>query len=305
MAGVILRRLLQAIPTLWVIATLTFVLLQVIPGGPFDQERAVPEEVKEQIDAHYGRDKPVLDQYVSYLGELLAGDLGPSYKYVGWDVQEIIAQSFPVSLELGCYALLIALALGIPAGVGAALLHRRPGETTLMTLATLGICLPSFVLGPILLLLFSSGLDWFSPLGWTAPTDRVLPSLTLGVYFAAYIARLSRTGMLEVMNCEFIRTARAKGLGEFAVVGRHALRLALYPVAAHLGPAFARLISGSFVVETIFFIPGLGRFFVNAAFNRDHTMVLGAVLFYAALIILFNLLVDLAQMWMNPRARHG
>ncbi len=300
----VLRRLLQAIPTLWLIATITFVLLHLTPGGPFDTEKPVSDAVRERIEAHYGLDRPLHEQYLNFLAKRLQGDFGPSYKYAGWDVDEIIAQSFPVSLELGAYALLIALLVGIPIGVGAALRHNTPSETLLMGFAMTGICLPAFVLGPLLILVFSMQLGWFNPFGWSYPEDRVLPALTLGLFYAAYIARLARSGMLDVMRNDYIRTARAKGVAERAIVLRHALRTALYPVVAYMGPAVAGLISGSFVVETIFFIPGLGSFFVNSAFNRDSTMVLGTVLFYAVLIIGFNLLVDLIQMWMNPRTRH-
>ena len=304
MLTLIARRLLQAIPTLWIVATATFILLRLAPGGPFDDEKPVSPEVKAQIEAHYGLDQPVVIQYFHFFGNLLKGDLGPSYKYPGWDVQEIIWQSFPVSLELGTWALLIALAIGIPIGTYAAIRHSTSTETGLMSIAMVGICLPSFVIGPILLLVFSLTLDWFNPLGWIYAADRVLPAITLGLLYAAYIARLARSGMLDVMRNDFIRTARAKGLKERLIVMRHALRTALYPVVAYMGPAAAGLISGSFVVETIFFIPGMGPFFVNAALNRDYTMVMGTVLFYAMLIILFNLLVDILQMWMNPRTRH-
>ncbi|MGK0310167.1 MAG: oligopeptide transport system permease protein [Lentimonas sp.] len=305
MSTFILRRVLQVIPTLWVIATLTFVLMKLTPGGPFDEEKPVSPEVKELIEAHYGLDQPIHIQYASFLWQRLQGDFGPSYKYVGWDVDEIIAQSFPVSLELGFYALIIAIILGVPIGILAALKNNRPTETILMSFAMLGICLPAFVLAPLLILIFSFQLGWFNPFGWVYAGDRVLPALTLGVFYAAYIARLSRSGMLEVMQEDYIRTARAKGLRERVVVFRHALRTALNPVVSYMGPAVAGLISGSFVVETIFFIPGLGSFFVNSAFNRDDTIIMGTVLFYAVLIIFFNLLVDILQMWMNPRTRHG
>ncbi len=304
MLSLIARRLLQSIPTLWVVATATFLLLRLAPGGPFDDEKPIPPEIKAQIEAHYGLDLPLYQQYFQFFGNLLKGDLGPSYKYPGWDVQEIIIQAFPVSLELGCWALLISLALGIPIGTLAALKHNKPAETNLMAVAMIGICLPSFVIGPILLMTFSLQLGWFNPLGWSYAGDRVLPAITLGLLYAAYIARLARSGMLDVMRNDYIRTARAKGLKERTVVIRHALRTALYPVVAYMGPAAAGLISGSFVVETIFFIPGMGPFFVNAALNRDYTMVMGTVLFYATLIILFNLLVDIVQMWMNPRTRN-
>ena len=304
MLSLIARRLLQSIPTLWVVATATFLLLRLAPGGPFDDEKPIPQEIKAQIEAHYGLDLPLYQQYFQFFGNLLKGDLGPSYKYPGWDVQEIIIQAFPVSLELGCWALLISLALGIPIGTLAALKHNKPAETNLMAVAMIGICLPSFVIGPILLMTFSLQLGWFNPLGWSYAGDRVLPAITLGLLYAAYIARLARSGMLDVMRNDYIRTARAKGLKERTVVMRHALRTSLYPVVAYMGPAAAGLISGSFVVETIFFIPGMGPFFVNAALNRDYTMVMGTVIFYATLIILFNLHVDIVQMWMNPRTRN-
>lgn len=286
------------------IATATFILLHLTPGGPFDTEKDVSEEVQASINAHYGLDLPIYEQYFRFLLQRLSGNFGPSYKYAGWDVDEIIAQSFPVSLELGFYALLVAIVVGTPIGVIAAIKHKHPSESFLMGFAMLGICLPTFVLGPVLILIFSMQLGWFNPFGWNHPGDRVLPAITLGLFYAAYIARLARSGMLDVMRMDYIRTARAKGLFETIVILRHALRTALYPVVAYLGPAVAGLISGSFVVETIFFIPGLGSFFVNSAFNRDSTMVMGTVLFYAVLILFFNLLVDLIQMWMNPRTRH-
>lgn len=304
MFPLIARRLLQAIPTLLVVATATFILLRLAPGGPFDDEKTLAPEVKEQIEAHYGLDLPWHEQYFRFFKNLLQGDLGPSYKYPGWDVQEIILQTFPVSLELGCWALLVAIIVGIPIGTFAAIKHNTSTETSLMTVAMVGICLPSFVIGPILIMLFSLQLNWFNPLGWSYTSDRILPAITLGLLYAAYIARLARSGMLDVMRNDYIRTARAKGLKEQTVILRHALRTALYPVVAYMGPAAAGLISGSFVVETIFFIPGLGPFFVNAALNRDYSMVMGTVLFYATLIICFNLLVDIIQMWMNPRTRN-
>jgi oligopeptide transport system permease protein len=301
--NLLLRRLAQAIPTLLVIATLTFLLLRLAPGGPFDEEVEVTEEVRARMAAHYGLDQPLAQQYLRFMGNLLRGDMGPSFKYPGWEVHELIAQGIPVSLELGLLAMIVAFALGIPAGIIAALYHRRVGDSAVMFVALLGICLPSFVLAPLLLLVFSSWLGWFQPIGWTTPADRVLPALTLGLFYAAYIARLSRSGMLEVLQQDFIRTARAKGLSEQRVIVIHATRTALYPVVAYLGPAFAAVISGSFVVETIFFLPGLGTQFVNAALNRDYTMVMGTVLFYALLILAFNLLADLIQAWLQPKTR--
>ena len=303
MAKFILGRILQAIPTLLIIAALTFFMTRMAPGGPFDSEKPIPEEIKERIEAHYGLDKPLHEQFLLYIGNLLQGDLGPSFKYVGWDVSELIAQAFPISAQLGLCSLAIALALGLPAGIVAALRKNSPWDYVPMSIAMVGICLPTFVLGPILILLFSAKLGWFSPMGWYSWSDIVLPSLTLGLFYAAYIARLTRAGMLETLNQDYVRTARAKGASPSRVVLKHALRGDLLPVVTFLGPAFAGLISGSFIIETIFFIPGLGRFFVTAAFNRDYTMVLGTVLFYATLIILLNLLVDIVQAWLNPRTR--
>ncbi len=299
-----IRRLLQAIPTLWIIATLTFILMQLTPGGPFDTEKPVSPEIKKLIEAHYGMNKPIHEQYIQFILNRLQGDFGPSYKYPGWDVDEIIAQAFPVSLELGLYALMIALIIGIPLGILTALSHKKWIEIPLMSLALIGICLPTFVLGPLLLMVFSTELGWFNPFGWNTLSDRFLPALTLGLFYAAFIARLTRSGTLDVLKQPYIQTARAKGLSSLRVLVVHSLRGALSPVVAYLGPAVAGMISGSFVVETLFFIPGLGSFFVNSAFNRDDTMVMGTVLFYAALIILFNLIVDLIQIWMNPKLSH-
>lgn len=297
----ILRRLLQAIPTLWLIATATFILLRLTPGGPFDEEKPLAPEVKAQIEAHYGLNEPIFTQYLHFLKNLLTGNLGPSYKYPGWNVDEIILQSFPVSFQLGTLALIIALCIGIPIGVFAAIRHGTRSETLLMGFAMIGICLPAFVLGPLLLLIFSSYFGWFNPLGWNVPSDRALPALTLGLFYAAYIARIARGGMLDVLKLDYIRTAKAKGLSAWQVISRHTLRTGLYPVVTYMGPAISNLISGSFVIETIFFIPGLGQFFVNSVFNRDYTLIMGTVLFYAVLILIFNLLVDLVQMWLNPR----
>jgi oligopeptide transport system permease protein len=234
---------------------------------------------------------------------LLRGDLGPSFKYTGWSVNELIADAFPVSLELGCYALAFALTLGLLAGIIASLRPNTITDHAPMALATLGICLPTFVTGPLLILIFGILLHWFNTSGWDFPGDRVLPAVTLGLYYTAYFARLARGGMLEILNQDFIRTARAKGASEWRVVWKHSLRGGLLPVVSFLGPAITGLVTGSLVVETIFQIPGLGRFFVMAGFNRDYTMVMGTVLFYAVLILVMNLLVDILQVWLNPRLR--
>ncbi len=297
-------RMLQALPVLWAIATLTFFMVRLAPGDPFSDERRIPAEIRTKLEARYGFDDPLLVQYGRYMLQLAKGDLGPSYKHPGRTVNEIIATAFPVSLELGLWGLIVALCIGIPAGVLAAAKQNTPTDYVSMTLAMTGICLPSFVLGPLLALVFGLRLGWLNPLGWSGPADRILPALTLGLYYAAYVARLARGGMLEILSRDFIRTARAKGLSEVAVVLRHGLRGGLQPVLSFLGPAIAGLITGSFVVETIFFIPGLGRFFVSAAFNRDYTMVMGTVLFYAVLVVALNLIVDILQLLLDPRLRH-
>ncbi len=303
MKSFFISRLLQAIPTLLVIATLTFFMTRFAPGGPFDSDKAIPEEIKFKLQSHFGLNLPLFDQYLLYMKNLLAGDLGPSFKYVGWDVSELISLSFPVSLSLGISALLIALLIGLPAGMLAALRKNTLWDYLPMGIAMVGICLPSFVLGPILIMVFSTELKWLPALGWYSWSDLILPSLTLGLFYAAYVARLTRAGMLETLKQDYIRTARAKGASPSRVLLKHAIRGGLLPVVTYLGPAFAGLVSGSFIIESIFFIPGLGKFFVTAAFNRDYTVVLGTVLFYATLIIILNLFVDFLQAWLDPKAR--
>ena len=303
MKSFFISRLLQAIPTLLIIATLTFFMTRFAPGGPFDSEKAIPEEIKVKLESHFGLNLPLFDQYLLYMKNLLSGDLGPSFKYVGWDVSELIGVAFPVSLGLGVSALFIALLVGLPAGMVAALRKNTLWDYLPMGLAMVGICLPTFVLGPILIMIFSTKLNLLPALGWYSWSDLILPSLTLGLFYAAYIARLTRAGMLETLKQDYVRTARAKGASPSRVVIQHALRGGLLPVVTFLGPAFAGLVSGSFIIESIFFIPGLGKFFITAAFNRDYTMVLGTVLFYATLIIALNLLVDFLQAWLDPKAR--
>ena len=299
----ILHRLLGTVPVLLIIVTVTFFLTRLAPGTPFSGERNLPPEIQRALDAHYGFDKPLLTQYLVYLGHLARGDLGPSTKYEGYTVNEIIATAFPVSLELGCYALAVALTIGLVVGILAAWRRNTATDYAAMGLAMAGICVPTFVMGPLLVLLFGLTLGWFNASGWDTPRDRVLPALTLGLYYAAYVARLARGGMLEMLSQDFIRTARAKGAGGARILFRHALKGGLLPVVSFLGPAAAGLISGSFVMETIFQIPGLGKHFITSAFNRDYTMVLGTVFFYATLIILLNLLVDIVQVWLNPKLR--
>ncbi|NKB37322.1 MAG: ABC transporter permease subunit [Gammaproteobacteria bacterium] len=300
----ILKRLLQAIPVLLIVITITFALIHAAPGGPFSAERAVPPEVIEALNAQYNLDDPAYVQYFIYLKNIVRGDFGPSFKYTGRSVTEIIAAGMPVTFELGFYAIMIALTLGISAGVIASLKPNTIQDYIPMSLAMTGICLPTFVLGPMMVLVFAIWLDWLPVSGWGyIPGDKILPALTLGFAYAAYIARLSRGGMLEILSQDFIRTARAKGLKTATIVTRHALRGGMQPVVSFMGPALAGLLSGSFVVETIFQIPGMGRYFVQAAFNRDYTLILGTTVFFASLIILFNLLADIVTVWLNPRLR--
>lgn len=305
----IFGRLLQMIPVLLIIATLTFFMIRLAPGGPFDAEKSVSPEIRKALEKHYrmvnadGSPRSLWLQLADYLGNVAQGDLGPSSKYSSRTVNELIVESFPVSAELALWSLLIALGLGLPAGIIASLRPNTASDYIPSSLAMAGISVPNFVIGPLLVLIFALKLEWVRVSGWDDWMDRILPSITLGVLYAAYIARLTRGGMLEILSQDFIRTARAKGASHLRIVLQHALRGGLVPVVSYLGPAVAGLVTGSFVVESIFQIPGLGRYFVNAAFNRDYTMVLGAVLFYAGLIVLFNLIVDVVLVWMDPKQK--
>jgi oligopeptide transport system permease protein len=299
----IAHRLLQMIPVLLIVATLTFFMIRLAPGGPFDSERSTTPEIRKNLDAYYGFDLPVHRQFLRWLGNAMRGDLGPSTRYANRSVNELIAESFPISAELAFWSMLIALAVGIAAGIIASLRPNRAADHISSSLAMIGISVPNFVLGPVLVLIFALKLKSARVSGWEEPIDRVLPALTLGAAYAAYIARLTRGGMLEILSEDFIRTARAKGASNLRIISKHALRGGLVPVVSYMGPAIAALLTGSFVVETIFQIPGLGRYFVNAAFNRDHTLLMGAVLFYAILIVVCNLIVDLILIWMNPKLK--
>lgn len=297
----IIKRVLQAIPVLIIVASLTFFMIRVAPGGPFSTDKAVSSEVLTNINEHYGLNKPVLYQYYDYMLSLFKGDLGPSYKYSSRTVNEVIAGSFPVSLELGIFAMLFAIIVGIAFGVIAAIKPNSLRDYMSMSFVMIGICVPAFVLGPVLIWFFAIKLEWFNVTGWSTVGDMVLPTITLGAIYVANIARLSRGGMLEILSQDFIRTARAKGLPEKVVIIKHALRGGLLSVISYLGPAIAGVITGSFVVETIFQVPGLGRVFVQAAFNRDYTMIVGTVVFYSLIIVILNIIVDILQIWLDPR----
>jgi len=299
----ITSRFLQSLLALFLVITATFFMVRFVPGGPFTAEKAVTPEILRNLEAHYGLDKPLGQQYLDYLGSLARGALGPSFKYPNRTVNEIIFDKVPVSAELGSISLAVALVLGIGLGTLAAIRRNTWVDYVASSFGMIGISIPTFVVGPLLVLALAIHLGWFNASGWYGPADRVLPALVLGIAYAAPISRLTRGGLLEVLNQDFIRTARAKGASEFRVVTRHALRGGLLPVVSFLGPAVAGILTGSFVIETIFQIPGIGREFVNSAFNRDYTLVLGTVILYAVLIMALNLAVDIAQAWMNPKVR--
>ncbi len=299
----ITSRFLQSLLALFLVITATFFMVRFVPGGPFTAEKAVTPEILRNLEAHYGLDQPLWRQYLDYLGSLARGDLGPSFKYPNRTVNEIIFDKVPVSAELGAISLAVALVLGIGLGTLAAIRRNTWVDYVASSFGMIGISIPTFVVGPLLVLALAIHLGWFNASGWYGPADRVLPALVLGIAYAAPLSRLTRGGLLEVLNQDFIRTARAKGASEFRVVTRHALRGGLLPVVSFLGPAVAGILTGSFVIETIFQIPGIGREFVNSAFNRDYTLVLGTVILYAVLIMALNLAVDIAQAWMNPKVR--
>jgi oligopeptide transport system permease protein len=301
LAGFILRRVLIIVPTLWVIATLTFFLVRAAPGGPFQAERDIPAAAKEQLLHKYGLDQPLHRQYLHFLVNAARLDFGPSYKYPQRQVREIILEALPVSAELGGWALLLAILAGVPIGVIAAVKQNSRVDYAAMGIALAGVSVPNFVLGPVLVLGLALSVYLLPPALWQGPESRVLPVLTLSTAYVAYVARLARGGMLEVLRQDYIRTARAKGLSEPVVVAKHALRLGILPVVSYIGPAAARILMGSIVVESIFAVPGLGRYLVNAAFNRDYTLVLGEVLFYAGFLMVLNLVIDIAYTRLDPR----
>ncbi len=297
-------RLLQGIVVLLAIYTVTFFLVAATPGSPFSSERAIRPEILAQIEAFYGYDRPIFERFWTSLTNILQGEFGPSAVYANRSVTDIIGESFPVSLQLGGLALLVALLLGIPAGIIAAVKRNTWLDYVPMSLAMAGICLPTFVMGPMLALVFGIILGLLPVAGWFGPEFWILPAATLGLVYAAYFARLTRGGMLEMLNQDWVRTARAKGVPERTIIWRHCLKGGMIPAITFLGPALAGIISGSFVVETIFQVPGLGQWFVRGALNRDDFLILGLTLLFAALIVLTNLLVDIAQIALNPRLKH-
>jgi oligopeptide transport system permease protein len=299
-------RLAGAIPTLLIIVTATFFLMRAAPGGPFDQEQTLPPEIMANLQRAYGLDQPIWTQYGRYLKALMHGDFGPSFKYKDFTVTELIGQGFPVTLQLGVIAMALALSIGILLGTFAALHHNSAADYMTMSVAVVGIAIPTFVVLPFLGLLFGVFLHWLPVAGWEPGSIRhlALPVIALALPPLAYIARLTRASMLEVLRSHYIRTAFAKGLPLHTLILRHALRPALMPVASYLVPAVASIMTGSLVVETIAGLPGIGRYLVQGALNRDYTLVLGMVIIYSTLLIGMGLLVDLLYAWLDPRVRH-
>jgi oligopeptide transport system permease protein len=298
-----LRRLLSSVPTLLLLVTLAFFMMRAAPGGPFDRERALAPAIEQSLRASYHLDEPLAQQYLRYLGGLLHGDLGPSFQYEGYRVSELIAAGFPVSLALGLAAMALALVLGTLLGAAAALRRNTAVDHAVMGVALAGLTLPTYVVAPLLILLFAVTLGWLPAGGWSGPRDLVLPVVALALPQLGVIARLTRASMIEILGANFIRTARAQGLPMRRIVLRHALKPALMPVLSYLGPATAAIVTGSVVIEQIFDVPGIGRHFVQAALNRDYTLVLGVVLFYGGLIVAFNFVVDLLYAALDPRVR--
>ncbi len=299
-----IRRLLGAIPTLLLIVTIAFVMVRVTPGGPFSSERRLPAEVEANLRVKYHLDEPIVVQYFNYLGQVLQGDFGPSFKYKDFTVNELIWNGFKVSVIVGSAALVLAVVVGTAIGTLAALRQNTGLDYAVMATAMTGITIPNFVMAPLLTLILGVHLGWLPVGGWGSPRQAILPIVTLALPQIAYVARMSRASMIEVLRSNFVRTARAKGLPEPITVMRHALKAALMPVVSYLGPLAAFLITGSVVIEVIFGIPGIGRYFIQGALNRDYTLVLGVVVFYGALIIIFNLVVDLLYGFLDPKVRY-
>ncbi len=305
MLSFLVRRLIVAIPTLFVVVTVAFFMMRAAPGNPFSGDRKLPPEIEHNIMAKYGMDKPLGEQYVAYVGGVLHGDFGPSLKYPDKSVLDIIGQNFGVSLTIGLAAFVIMVTVGVTLGVIAALRQNGPADYTVMSIAIVGICIPSFVTAPLLQLVLGSQLGWLPIASWGggALPNLVMPVIVLAIPQIAIISRLTRAGMIEALQSNYVRTARAKGLPEFRIVVKHAIRAAVLPLISYLGPAFAGILTGSLIVERIFGLPGLGKFFVNSALQRDYTVVMGMVIFFATLILVLNLLADVLYAVLDPRVR--
>ena len=297
----LLRRVLLGIPVLVAVATLTFLIMHWVPGGPFDSEKILPPEIIANIEAKYHLDQPVGIQYLLYMKQLLQGDLGPSYKYIGRDVSDILRDTFPVSFTLGMCAVLVVLGMGVPAGIISAYWKNSLLDRSILLFAAMGISIPSFVLGAVSVWIFSHQWHLLPPALWEGPRYMILPAFALGAGFAGYIARLTRTTVLDVLSSDYIRTARAKGLTEFKILIKHVLINSIYPIVSVMGPLTAGLVTGSFVIEFVFSIPGMGRFFITAVTNRDYPLIMGVTLVYAVLIVVANIVVDIIYGWLDPR----
>ncbi len=299
----ILRRTLTIIATLFVLATITFFLLRVVPGGPFDSDKALPPDIKANVEAKFGLDKPLFVQYTNYLSGMLRFDFGPSFKYIGRDVTEIISDTLPTSMELGLYSLILAMVIGFPLGILSAYKQNTWVDFSAMFLAVAGISLPSYFVGAILIYVFSLQLNLFPPALWDEWVHKVLPTITLGTRPAALVARLTRAALLESIRSDYVRTARAKGLSERKVILKHALRNSLIPVITLLGPLAAYVLTGTFVIEYIFAIPGMGKYFIDAVTNRDYPLIMGVTMVFGFMLTTANLLVDIAYAIVDPRIR--
>ncbi|WP_047049342.1 oligopeptide ABC transporter permease OppB [Vibrio mexicanus] len=302
----IAKRIFEAIPTMLVLITVSFFLMRYAPGNPFSTERPLPPEVMANINAKYGLDKPVAEQYLTYLGNILQGDFGPSFKYKDFTVNELIAGALPVSAKVGFAAFIFTVIMGVGVGTIAALRQNTWLDYSIMATAMLGVVMPSFVLAPVLIYLFSINLGWFPAGGWHDGSFQymALPVLGMSLLYVATFARITRGSMIETLNSNFIRTARAKGLSYRYIIFKHALRPALLPVVSYMGPAFVGIITGSVVIETIFGLPGIGKLFVNAAFNRDYSLVMGVTILIGFLFILFNAVVDILLAAIDPKIRY-
>lgn len=302
----IAKRIFEAIPTLLVLITISFFLMRFAPGNPFSSERPLPPEVMANIEAKYGLDKPVSEQYITYLGNILQGDFGPSFKYKDFTVNELVVKALPVSAKIGFFAFIFALVMGVTVGTIAALKHNTWIDYTIMSTAMAGVVMPSFILAPILIYIFSINLGWLPAGGWQDGSMKflLLPMFGMSLLYVATFARITRASMIETLNSNFIRTARAKGLSYSYIIIKHALKPALLPVVSYMGPAFVGIITGSVVIETIFGLPGIGKLFVNAAFNRDYSLVLGITILIGTLTIIFNAVVDILLAYIDPKIRY-
>ncbi|MBU6954059.1 oligopeptide ABC transporter permease OppB [Hahella sp. HN01] len=305
MLNYFIRRVLASIPTLLIVITIAFFMMRIAPGGPWDKERSLPPEIEANIMKAYDMDKPLVEQYFIYLGKILVGDFGPSYKFRDFSVTDLLMGGFPASLQIGGMAIFLAVIFGTLFGAMAALRKNSAADYSVMTMAMTGIAIPNFVMAPVLTLIFGVYLSWLPVAGWGDGSFqyKILPVLALALPQIAYIARLTRGSMIEVLHSNYIRTARAKGLRERLVLLRHALKGAMLPVVSYLGPATAAVITGSVVIETIFDIPGIGRYFIQGALNRDYPLVMGTVIFYGVLIIVLNLIVDMLYGLLDPKVR--